>query len=79
MSHSTTNMTTRELASKMTVDCDAFASAITYTVQEWLTYRDEVLGWDDNIFHNYGGSTQVQVITHALNECFGNRWWANNG
>ena len=79
MSHSTTNLTTSELASKMAVDCDAFAAAITYTVQEWLTYRDEVLGWDDNIFHNYGGLTQVRAITNALNAKLGQRWWANNG
>ena len=79
MSHSTTRMTTAELKSKMTVDCDAFAAAITYTVQEWLDYRDEVLDWDDNIFHNYGASTQVQAITDALNTRFGQRWWADNG
>ena len=79
MSHSTELLTTAELSRKMTVDCDAYAAPITYTVQEWLTYRDEVLAWDDDVYFNYGGYTQVCAISDALTEMLGRRWWDTEG
>ena len=79
MSHSTDNMTLAELSSKMTVDCAAFAAPISYPVQQWLTYRDELLNWENDQFMYYGGATQYAAITDALNERYGRRWWANHG
>ena len=77
MSHSTANLTTRELQSLMTVRF-AYHSE-RKEVQTLLEERDEFLAQDDNQYFHHGGYMAAQAIEHAMNDRFGRRWWANHG
>lgn len=79
MSHSTELLTTAELATNLSVDCDAYLNPVVKTIGEWLVYRDEVLAWDDSCYFNNGGYTQVCAISDALTEVLGRRWWDTEG
>jgi hypothetical protein len=77
MSHSTTNMTTRELQTRMTVRF-AYHSEMK-SAQQFMEDRDVILAMDDNQFFNHGFYAVATAIEDALNAKFNRRWWAYNG